>query len=101
MAVQAPERVEYRIQVKYFINRSDSKRANVIQENVAESIERYKAWQGARMGRDINHSELTGQIMAAGAKRVEIIEPQFTVVPEGAVAFLAEESVVYGGLEDD
>ncbi len=53
------------------------------------------------MGRDINPSELTGQIMAAGVKRVEIIEPQFTVVPEGTVAFLTEESIVYGGLEDD
>ena len=69
--------------------------------NVDKYIENYKVWQGSKMGRDINPSELTGQIMAAGAKRVEIIEPQFTVVPEGTVAFLAEESIVYGGLEDD
>ena len=101
VVVQAPEQADYRIEVKYFINRSDSNRANVIQENVDKYIENYKVWQGSKMGRDINPSELTGQIMAAGAKRVEIIEPQFTVVPEGTVAFLAEESIVYGGLEDD
>lgn len=101
VVVQAPEQADYRIEVKYFINRSDSNRANVIQENVDKYIENYKVWQGSKMGRDINPSELTGQIMAAGAKRVEIIEPPFTVVPEGTVAFLAEESIVYGRLEDD
>lgn len=99
--VQAPELVDYAIKIKYFINASDNNRANVIQQEVEKTIENYKLWQRTKMGRDLNPSELVRQIVTAGAKRVEVEEPVFTVIPEGSVAHLTESTVIYGGLEDD
>ena len=99
--VKAPELVPYRIEMKYYINSSDKNRANVIQGQVMQALEGYKMWQKSRMGRDINPSELVRQVMAAGAKRVDVAAPAFAVVPDGAVASLDNESIVYGGLEDD
>jgi len=99
--VQAPELVDYAIKIKYFINASDKNRANIIQQEVEKSIENYKLWQRTKMGRDLNPSELVRQIVTAGAKRVEVEEPVFTVIPEGSVVHLTESAIIYGGLEDD
>lgn len=99
--VMAPEQVSYDLRFTYFINRSDRERAGVIQKAVGEAVEQFKLWQRTKMGRDINQTELIRLVMAAGAKRLEVSSPAFSVVPEGAVASLGQEQVSYGGLEDD
>ena len=58
-------------------------------------------WQQERIGRDINPSKLLYFIVQAEAKRVDIIEPVFTLVPDNAVARIQNVNVVYGGIEDD
>lgn len=99
--VLAPEIKSYNLNLTYYINNSDKSSAVTIQSNVETAIKDYLLWQRKKLGRDINPSELTKLVLAAGAKRVEIPEPVFTVTQEYEVAIVNEENVVYGGLEDD
>lgn len=98
--VSAPKEVEYSVDLKYYINRSDSAQAVAIQSAVDKAVAEYLTWQRA-VGRDINPSELNKRIMAAGAKRVEISTPAFAVVEKTVVSKLTDENAEYGGLEDD
>ncbi len=100
--VRAPEIQEYRIDLTYYINRSDRPRASMINEKVQEAVQKYIRWQREKIGRDINPDQLRKLLLLAGAKRIEIREPQFTAVGQASIAFPAEEvEVLYGGLEDD
>ena len=101
VTVQAPETVSFDINLTYYINRSDRSKASSIQEAVETAVTVYRAWQGARIGRDINPSELIRQVIQAGAKRAEVTAPAFTKIPETAVAKAKTVTVTYGGLEDD
>lgn len=102
VVVSAPEVQEYTINLTYYINTSDASKAITIQSEVAAAIEEFKKWQSGKIGRDINPSELTRRVVAAGAKRVAITSPAFAVVPSGTVAKAASsQTVTYGGLEND
>lgn len=99
--VLAPEQEQFSISLSYYINRSDSAKANSIQSAVNAAIDDYVRWQTYSIGRDINPSELTKRVVEAGAKRVEVTSPVFTTVPVTTVARLSKKTVTYGGLEDD
>lgn len=101
VSVKAPEAVRFSINLTYYINQSDLVSAITIQREVENAITEYTAWQTTVIGRDINPDELRKRIKAAGAKRVEIAAPVFTVVGDEAVAQLSGKTVTYGGLEDD
>lgn len=101
VTVSAPERVPYRLDLTYYINRSDSGRALGIQTAVQGAAEDYVRWQRT-IGRDVNPSKLLSMVVAAGAKRAEIAAPAFVRVDAASVAELEGEPVLrYGGLEDD
>ncbi len=97
---EAPIETEYELNLTYYINRSDSAVASSIQTAVNNAIEAYKGWQ-RKIGRDINPSELIKRIVAAGAKRAEIISPVYVKVDDYAIASCSAFTVAYGGLEDD
>lgn len=99
--VLAPEQSSYKINLTYFINSSDQSMANSIQWKVTAAINEYIAWQKAEIGRDINPDVLRQKILNAGAKRVEVVSPAFTVIDADTVASLSSQSVTYGGLEND
>ena len=99
--VLAPNVVNYDIAVTYYVNQSDLNRSNVIQERVNDAILDYEMWQRTQIGKDINPDVLTEKMIAAGAKRVEITSPQFTILSDNEVAGLGTKSVTYGGLEYD
>lgn len=99
--VKAPEVASYDIELRYWINRSESTSSLSIQAAAAEAVSSYEKWQRAVLGRDINPTELYYRLRSAGVKRVEIITPQFRKVAKNAVARANEISVVYAGLEDD
>ena len=101
LTVQAPATVTYNISVTYYIGRTDKASATLIQEKVSKAIDAYVEWQGTKIGRDINPSELTKRIVAAGAKRCVISVPAFTQVAEDQLPVLGSKTVNYGGLEDD
>ena len=99
--VKAPDTVGYKIDVKYFVNRSDSGKASTIQAEVGAAIDEFILWQRSKIGRDINPSRLVQMMVAAGAKRVEVTYPIFQRIGKSNVAKLISKNVSYGGIEDD
>lgn len=99
--VLAPTATNYKINVKYYINRHDATMATELQAAINAAISKFTAWQAEKLGRDINPSELIRAIMAAGAKRVELTSPSFTKLEETQVAICTETAVTFGGLENE
>lgn len=101
VTVKTPETVEYKVNVKYFVNQSDLKKVDTIKTAVNAAVDDYIQWQRSKIGRDINPSQLIQQMVSAGAKRVEVTLPVFQVIGKANVAKLSSKTVTYGGLEDD
>lgn len=101
IVVKAPGTKAYNVDLTYYISSSEKASVAAIQENVNAAVEIYNLWQTEKIGRDINPSYLTQQIMEAGAKRVSITAPVFTVLNNDVLATTGTVSVKYGGLEDD
>ncbi|KEQ22300.1 baseplate assembly protein [Paenibacillus tyrfis] len=101
VTVKAPNVVKYDIDLTYWIDSANATEATTIQTNVQRAIGAYVSWQKSKIGRDINPSELTRLIMNAGARRVAIVSPTFTVVAPTDVAIAGTITANYGGLEND
>ena len=99
--VGAPEIVPFDIDLTYYIPKPNASGAAKISQDVESAVEKYKRWQMERMGRDINPSHLISLVMAAGAKRVDVRSPVFTVVEESAVAQVKKIAVLNGGIENE
>ena len=99
--VGAPEIVPFNIDLTYYIPKPNASGAAKISQDVESAVEKYKQWQMERMGRDINPSHLISLVMAAGAKRVDVRSPVFTVVEESAVAQVKKIAVLNGGIENE
>lgn len=101
VTVKTPEVKKFSVDLTYYINRSDSASASTIQQQVTAAIAEYVTWQTTEIGKDINPSELIKRVIAAGAKRVEVVSPVFTTVATAEVAQCSGQTANYGGLEDD
>lgn len=102
VVVQAPDVENYTLDFTYYINNSDRGQAVLIQDNVAEAVKEYILWQRVRIGRDINPDQLRKLLILAGAKRVEIRQPDFKKIKSTSLAVLNGKAVtIYGGVEDD
>lgn len=99
LQVNAPTKVRYDIDLTYFILDSNSTAAASIQSKVNEAIENYKLWQKSKIGRAVNPSKLTADIVGAGAYRVEIRSPVFIQLNNTEVASEGNVNVIYGGIE--
>ena len=99
--VKMPNVVEYDINLTYYINKSDSAHSSTIRANVEAAVEEYKLWQCSKIGRDINPTVLTRVVQEAGAKRVVITLPVFTVIPNTDIAKVRNCTITYGGIEHD
>ena len=92
---------KYDIEMRYWIARSKATQAAQIKKAVEAAVEEYILWQKAKLGRDVNDTELYYRVRAAGAKRAEILNPQFIATSPKTVAIAENVSVIYAGLEDD
>lgn len=106
--VEDPDTVEYNIDVTYHISKASSASASEIEAAVNAAVEKYVSWQSTVLGRDINPSYLIQLLMEAGVKRVEVKEPEFTVLKDGSiigdvpqVAKCTKKTVTNGGYEDE
>ena len=107
----APDPVAYSIDLTYYIPNDSGTSAASIEAAVSAAVEKYKAWQSARIGRDINPSKLYEFLMATGVKRLDIRAPAFQKVTDGRkvdgvvtptqVAQLQSVTVLNGGYEDE
>jgi len=107
VSVEDPDEVSYNITLTYYILRDTSRSAADIQAETAQAVEDYAAWQSARLGRDINPSELIRRIMSVeGIKRVALTAPAFRALADGSdgvtpeLAVLGTVTVTNGGYED-
>ena len=107
VTVEDAEAVEYHVAFTYYTQKGTAKSAAQIAADVRAAVDAYTAWQGARLGRDINPSYLVGLLMDTGVKRVEVTAPAFTALRDGSgkdvpqVAKLGTVSITNGGYEDE
>lgn len=99
--VDAPEQVNYNIELTYYIKSADVSQAPSIQAKVIAAINDYQLWQKSKIGRDINPDELITRIRQAGGKRTVVTAPEFTALTNIQVANDVTLTVTYGGLEDE
>lgn len=101
VTVKAPTTSTYNINLTYYIAKSSEAAVSTIQNDIASAVSAYNIWQTEKIGRDINPSLLIQKIMEAGAKRVTVTSPTYTVLGESTVAQTGTVTVNYGGVEDD
>lgn len=101
VVVSAPVKKDYELELRYYINQSESNQAASIQKRVEQAVDDYLLWQSGKIGRDINPDELICRIKSAGAKRADITSPVFTVIPDNQVPACIKKTINYGGLERD
>ncbi|MGL5639863.1 MAG: baseplate J/gp47 family protein [Cetobacterium sp.] len=95
----APEVVEYDIGIKYFIIDDTTTDEENLKTTIEKSIDDYISWQHSILGRDISPDNLIRLVMNAGAKRVEITSPNYTILQKTQVAKLRNKNLIYGGKE--
>ncbi|MBI9092720.1 MAG: baseplate J/gp47 family protein [Desulfobacterium sp.] len=101
VVVQPPTQVAYDLAITYYIASSNATLASQIQARVQAAVDGFVLWQKEKLGRDINPSELIRRIQEAGAKRVEVASPAFTVLGVTEVARETSVTITYGGAEDE
>lgn len=69
--------VIYTVQVQYWLRQADAGIVAEKQAAVEAAQDEYLDWQEAALGRDVDPTELIGLLYAAGARRVNVIEPTF------------------------
>lgn len=102
VTVSAPTAVSYDLELTYYIETGSAALAASIQEAVAEAAGKYKDWQSAAIGRDIDPGYLIALVRSVtGVKRVAVTSPAGAVtLDHDEVAQLGTESITYGGLEE-
>lgn len=109
VSVKAPIAKNYSINLQYYIDYDNAYYADTIKARVDEAVTDYTKWQSGKVGRDIIPSELIRRIMEAGAKRVTVTSPIFTVVKDGRkedgyqveLAQCTGKTITYGGVEHE
>ena len=109
VSVKAPLAKNYSINLQYYIDSDNAYYADTIKARVDEAVTDYIKWQSGKVGRDIIPSELIRHIMEAGAKRVTVTSPIFTVVKDGRkedgyqveLAQCTGKTITYGGVEHE
>lgn len=101
LTVRTPTQVEYDFDVSFWISRDKAIAAASIGEAAQVAAQEYLSWQRAKLGRDINPSEIVHRLKAVGVKRVEIRSPTFTVLEPLQVAVPQSFTLKFEGLEDE
>ena len=100
VSVHSPKAVDYELNVKYYIDRAKATQSTELQAAIGEAVTGWITWQRSKLGRDLNPSELNHRMIAAGAKRTEIISPAFKILKASELAIPSKVTLTFGGLED-
>jgi len=101
VVVAAPVPVEYALSGGWYLRKSDSALAASITNAVNEALEEFRLWQRSAPGRDINPSRLISLVESAGAKRIVLPSPEFTMLECWQIARESSVNFVFMGVEDD
>lgn len=98
VTVVAPTTVTYNITFTYYISSDTLSELTNIQAAITAAVEEYKAWQCAKLGRNLNPDKLRQLVLNAGANKITIIAPVETTVTATQVASFGTYTPTYGGL---
>ena len=101
VTVRGPELVSYEIDVEWDLSRRDAALSASIQSAVADAVERYRVWQRSAAGRDINPTRLISLMQQAGARRVRVVEPEFSPLTGRQLARETKVVLRFMGIEDE
>jgi phage-related baseplate assembly protein len=101
LTVKAPAYYDISPSVTYYIAKSRIGYVDEIKAAVEKAFDDWCVWQQAKIGRDVNPSELTARLVNAGAKRVAVSSPAYHAVHIDEVTRVGYSSFYYGGIEDD
>lgn len=102
ITVQAPDTVDFSIDLTYYIPTPQIASASTISNKVTDSVNNYIKWQTSKIGRDIVPSKLVSLLMETGVKRVVVRNPTYTPISDTSIANLSgSPSIVNGGAEDE
>ncbi len=99
--VQAPDGISYDLDVTWFLSKADEALLATISSAVTSAVESYILWQRSKPGRDILPTKLISLMEQAGARRVVVRAPVYTVLKESEIAREGTISLTYGGLEEE
>ncbi len=100
VTVSAPTASTFDIDVTYYVTQNSGLSLVDAEAAVKAAIDKYVAWQTAKIGRDINPSYLIQLIMETGVKRVNVMSPVYTTVSDTEAAQLGTTTINNGGYED-
>lgn len=101
VVVHAPERVEYDIDVTYYIDKSQKDMEDTIIKAAERGCQNFVEWQKDKIGRDVNPAKLIFYLMQAGIKWPDVKLPVNTVISNQAIAVPGNIKLEYGGIRDD
>lgn len=100
--VNKPKVVNYNLDFSYYLSSEDKLFSSEIAKRVKEEVKDWINWQRNKLGRDINPDKLIERLIRAGAKRVVINKPKFTVLKYNEIAHLdGDASIDFMGVEDE
>lgn len=103
VSAQAPTVQNYNITMTYYISKDRETEETTIRdaiENVTTgAVKKYRDWQKAALGRAINPDYLRQLVLNAGACRLTVTAPVYTVLTADKVAADQVVTITYGGLE--
>ncbi len=101
LTVKAPAYYDISPSVTYYIAKSRSGYVDEIKAAVEKAFDDWCVWQQAKIGRDVNPSKLTADLVNAGAKRTLVSAPAYHAIHIDEVTRVGYCILSYGGLEDD
>lgn len=101
VTVAAPDVVNYDLHVSWTLSRRDEALASGVKTRVEAAVEQFRLWQRGKPGRDILPTKLIALMEQAGARRVMVHAPAYTVLQERELARETSVTATYAGVEDD
>lgn len=99
--VQSPDGVSYDLDVTWYLSKADEALLSTISSAVTSAVNSYILWQRCKPGRDILPTKLISLMEQAGARRVVVRSPVYTVLKESEIAREGTVSIAYGGIEEE
>lgn len=99
--VKAPEKVEYEINLNYYISKENEHFTNSITNTIEKIVSEFILETKNKLGNDINPDKLIFKLLQNGIKRVEITAPLFQKINKNQVAIGEILNLNFGGVEDE
>lgn len=99
VVVRTPNFVDYSIDVTYWVAEASVYQEQLVRKKIEAAVEEYIAWQHAKLGRDINTTELIYLMRKNGAARIQTKDMNHVTLKDYEVARLTTKQVTYGGVD--